>query len=149
MPVSTIDDRVALIVVDLQRATVGLPTISPAQTVVENAVLLASEFRTRNLPVVLVNVAGGSRGRTEAGSPTGPFPDEWTELAPELAADTSSVRITKHGWGAFTGTDLHERLQPLGVTQVVVVGIATSMGVESTAREAYALGYNVTQTPDA
>jgi nicotinamidase-related amidase len=51
--------------------------------------------------------------------------------------------------GAFASTDLEERLKALGVTQVVVTGVATGTGVESTARQAYELGFNVTLAVDA
>jgi nicotinamidase-related amidase len=40
-------------------------------------------------------------------------------------------------------------LQERAVTQVVVVGLATSFGVESTARAAYDLGYSVVLAVDA
>ena len=57
--------------------------------------------------------------------------------------------MTKQTWGAFTGTDLEAHLRGLGVTQVVLAGVATSIGVESTARQAYELGFNVTLATDA
>lgn len=57
--------------------------------------------------------------------------------------------MTKRTWGAFTGTGLNEHLRSLGVTEVVIAGIATSAGVESTARQAHELGYNVALAVDA
>ena len=57
--------------------------------------------------------------------------------------------MTKRTWGAFTGTALETTLRKLGVTQVVVVGVSTSAGVESTARHAHELGFNVTLATDA
>ncbi|WP_205187151.1 isochorismatase family protein, partial [Burkholderia sp. LMG 13014] len=57
--------------------------------------------------------------------------------------------VTKKTWGAFTGTDLDAHLKAAGVTQIVLTGIATSIGVESTARQAHELGYNVTLAVDA
>jgi len=57
--------------------------------------------------------------------------------------------VTKQTWGAFTNTDLDEYLKKQRVTQVVIVGIATSFGVESTARHAYEFGFNVTLAVDA
>jgi nicotinamidase-related amidase len=57
--------------------------------------------------------------------------------------------VTKRTWGAFTNTGLDEHLKKLGVTQVVIAGVATSIGVESTARYAYELGFNVTLAIDA
>jgi nicotinamidase-related amidase len=57
--------------------------------------------------------------------------------------------VTKRRWGAFAGTDLGDRLKALGVTQVVVIGVAPATGVESTARQAYEQGFNVTLAIDA
>ena len=57
--------------------------------------------------------------------------------------------MTKRTWGAFTNADLQQHLKKLGVTQVVIAGVATSIGVESTARQAYELGFNVTLAVDA
>jgi nicotinamidase-related amidase len=57
--------------------------------------------------------------------------------------------VTKRTWGAFTNTDLEAYLKGLGVTQVVLAGISTSAGVESTARNAHELGFNVTLAVDA
>jgi len=59
------------------------------------------------------------------------------------------VARTKRTWGAFTNTDLEAHLKELKVTQVVIAGVATSIGVESTARHAYELAFNVTLAVDA
>ncbi|ALE06586.1 hydrolase [Arthrobacter sp. ERGS1:01] len=150
MPVTTLDAKTALIVVDLQNGIVGLPTAHPAAGVVANAALLAEEFRKRNLPVVLVAVAGGAPGRTEqAPRANGERPADWEDLAPELNQQVSDHTVTKRTWGAFSNTGLLEILQGEGVTQLVVVGIATSIGVESTARQAQEHGFNVTLAVDA
>ena len=57
--------------------------------------------------------------------------------------------MTKRTWGAFTNTGLDEHLKKLGVTQVVILGVATSIGVESTARQAHELGFHVALAVDA
>ena len=77
------------------------------------------------------------------------FPPDWTELIPELEHHPSDHSVTKQRWGAFLGTDLDNYLRQRGVTQIVLTGVATSVGVESTARSAYDLGYNVTLVIDA
>ena len=59
------------------------------------------------------------------------------------------ITVTKRSWGAFTNTGLYERLKKLGVTQVVIGGVATSIGVESTARQAHEHGFHVTLAVDA
>jgi len=145
---TTLDPKTALIVIDLQNGIVGLPTARPAGEVIERAATLAAAFRNRNLPVVLVNVDGGAPGRTEQPR-RGERPAGWAELVPELHRQPSDLLVTKRTWGAFIHTNLDATLRELGVSQVVVAGIATCAGVESTARQAYELGYNVTLAVDA
>ncbi len=149
MPVTVLDPHTALIVVDLQQGLVGAPTVHPIADVVAKAAALATAFRRRGLPVALVNVAGRAPGRTEQSPRLSAFPPGWTELLPELGRQDDDIVVTKHSWGAFTGTDLEARLKARGVTQVVLAGIATGTGVESTARQAYELGFHVTLAVDA
>ncbi len=152
MPVTTLDPKTALIVVDLQKGVVAMPTEPSPATVVGKTVELLDAFRAHGLPVVLVNVDAGAPGRTEqnrAGGGLGELPDNWTELVQELRAQPSDHLVTKRTWGAFHGTGLNEHLRDLGVTQVVITGISTSAGVESTARQAYEHGFHVTLATDA
>jgi nicotinamidase-related amidase len=149
MPVTALDAKTALVVIDLQKGIVELPTAHPTADVVRQAAALADAFRARGLPVVLVNVAGGAPGRAEQARRLGNLPDGWTDLVPELQAQPDDICVTKLTWGAFASTDIDARLKQLGVTQVVIVGVATSIGVESTARQAYEQGYNVTLAIDA
>ena len=149
MPVTTLDPKSALIVVDLQKGIVALPTVHPTAGVVRNAATLADAFRRHHLPVVLVNVAGGAPGRAEQSRSMANLPADWADLLPELKRQPSDHTVTKRTWGAFTNTDLAAYLEKEGVTQVVIVGIATSIGVESTARFAHELGFNVTLAVDA
>jgi nicotinamidase-related amidase len=150
MGVTTIDPKPALVVIDLQKGIVGLATVHPVEGILERAATLAKAFRGHGLPVVLVNVDGGAPGRTEAGWPAGStHPPDWTELADELEPQPGDHRITKRTWGAFHNTSLDAHLRGLGVTQVVLCGIATSAGVESTARAAHEHGYHVVLATDA
>jgi nicotinamidase-related amidase len=149
MTVSTLDPKTALLVVDLQKGIVGLPTAHPMDGVVKNAVALADAFRAQKLPVVLINVDNLAPGRAEHSFSVAAFPAGWTELIPELNRQPSDHLVTKRTWGAFTNTDLDRYLKENGATQVVVVGVATTAGVESTARFAHELGYNVTLAVDA
>lgn len=149
MPLAKLDATAALVVIDLQKGIIGLPTVHPAGEIVSRAAQLARAFRSRGLPVVLVHVTASAPGRTDAGIPNVPRPADWTELAPELEQHPDDHIITKQRWGAFLGTDLDEYLRRRGVTQVFLAGISTSVGVESTARSAYDLGYNVVLVTDA
>jgi nicotinamidase-related amidase len=149
MAITQIDKAVALIVIDLQKGIVAYPTAHPTSTIVRQASALADAFRRHSLPVVLVNVTGGAPGRTEQPRRAGEFPAGWADLVPELNQASQDFLVTKRTWGAFTGTDLEQRLKSRGVTQVVIAGVATSVGVESTARQAYELGFNVALAVDA
>jgi nicotinamidase-related amidase len=150
MALTTLDPNTALIVVDLQKGIVGLPAIHPMADIVARARTLLDAFRRHGLPVVLVNVAGAAPGRTEQPPRlTGALPEGWTDLIVELDRQPSDIVVTKRTWGAFANTDLEARLKALGVTQVVVCGVATGTGVESTARQAYEQGFNVTLVIDA
>ncbi len=149
MPLTKLDTTPALVVIDLQKGILGLPTVHPTGEIVGRAAQLARAFRERGLPVVLVHVTAPAPGRTDAGIPNLPRPADWSELAPELEQHPDDHVITKQRWGAFLGTDLDSYLRQRGVTQVVLVGVSTSAGVESTARSAYDLGYNVVLVTDA
>ncbi len=149
MALTTLDPNTALIIVDLQKGIVGLPVIHPIDGVIKQAHALVHAFRERGLPVALVNVAGGAPGRTEQLRPAVSRPDGWTDLIPELDRQPSDIVVTKRTWGAFAGTDLDAQLKARGVTQVVIAGVATGTGVESTARQAYEQGFNVTLALDA
>ncbi len=149
MTVTALDPRTALIVLDLQKGIAGYPFIHPLTDIVARSVALAGAFRARGLPVVLVNVGSAAPGRTEQPPPPSPYPPSFTELMPDLQQQASDHLVTKPTWGAFTGTGLEAWLQDRGVTQVVLTGVATSIAVESTARFAHELGFNVTLAVDA
>jgi nicotinamidase-related amidase len=148
MALTTLDERSALIVIDLQHAIVNRPLAHASAGIVRNARKLADAFRRHNLPVVLVNVAATPPGRAEQSKPT-TFPPDAVKLVPELGDHPNDIHVTKKGWDAFANTGLEDLLRSRDVTQVVVCGIATSIGVESTARSAFAFGFNVTLAIDA
>jgi nicotinamidase-related amidase len=152
MAVTTLDPRPALVVIDLQKGLMSIPTVHPVGDVVDNAARLAAAFRRHHLPVVLVNATGRAPGRTEAGGTQGagfaPRAD-WADLVAELDTHPDDHLVTKVRWGAFHDTSLDAYLREQAVTQVVMAGIATSIGVESTARSAYEHGYHVVLATDA
>lgn len=149
MATTSLDPKTALIVIDLQKGIVSRPGIDRAGEVVERAATLAGAFRRHGLPVVLVNVVDRPPGRTEQSFGGGAFPPGFADLIPQLNQQPQDHLISKRTPGAFTHTDLESYLKQAGVTQLVIVGISTSIGVESTARQAYELGFNVTLAVDA
>ena len=147
----------ALILIDLQKGIVA-HQLAPysGEAVLAKGKELARRFRVAKAPVVLVNVAFApdfSDALTAPvdrpmQAPPGGFPEDWSELADGLA-EASDLKVTKRQWGAFYGTDLDLQLRRRGVTTVVIGGIATNMGVESTARAAHEHGYAVVLAEDA
>jgi nicotinamidase-related amidase len=149
MPLTQLDPIAALVVIDLQKGIVGFQC-GPHTTadVVKRTAELAGAFRKRNLPVILVNVEGRAPGRGDATFNFSP-PADWAELVPELNRQPSDYTVTKFQIGAFYGTALERILRRAGVTQIFLTGVATTAGVEATAREAYDRGFNVVIVEDA
>jgi len=136
MPLTTIDTTPAL-VIDLQKGIVGMPTVHPTGEIIARTAQLARAFRERCLAVVLVNVTEAAPGRTDAGSPKSSRLAAWAELVPELEQQPGDLTVTKERCGAFIGTSLDADLRQRNVTQIFLTGVATSLGVESTARSAH------------
>jgi nicotinamidase-related amidase len=150
MPLTKLDSTAALVVIDLQKGIVGLPTVHPVGEIIAHSAQLARAFRKRGLPVVLVNVTGIAPGRTDAEARNmASLPADWAELVPELEQKPEDHMVSKRRVGAFIGTSLDDYLRQREVTQVFLTGVATSLGVESTLRSAYDYGYNVVAVVDA
>ncbi|MBF6176766.1 hydrolase [Nocardia blacklockiae] len=156
MPATTLDPHTALVLIDLQRGIVGAPTVPHSvPDVLARSAELAAAFREAGQPVVLVRVsfaddgADAPQGRTEVPGAAGPRPQGWDTLVDQLDVQPGDIVVTKRNWGAFHGTDLDLQLRRRGVTGIVLGGVATSIGVESTARAAYEHGYHVTVATDA
>ncbi|AYD00372.1 hydrolase [Neorhizobium sp. NCHU2750] len=144
----------ALVLIDLQKGILAMNTAPHASAdVLAKGRALAETFRKANAPVVLVNVDFGPdfgdapRGLTDASAPRN-YPEGWTELDAELK-QPGDLTVTKRQWGAFHGTDLDVKLRRRGIQTIVVGGIATNFGVESTVRAGWEHGYNVVVVEDA
>ena len=149
--------RTAIVVIDLQQGIVQFPG-SPHSTssVVQNCVRLVAEARRVGARPVLVHVGGSPDGADrvhpqadEAMRMTTPMPPNWSDLIPELGPETGDIVILKRQWGAFYGTDLDLQLRRRGLNTIVLCGIASEFGVESTARDAFELGYEQVFAEDA
>lgn len=144
----------ALVLIDLQKGILAMNTAPyPTADVLQKGRDLADSFRKAGAPVVLVTVDFGAdfgdapRGLTDAAAGR-TYPEGWTQLAEDLQ-QPGDLLVTKHQWGAFHGTDLDVKLRRRGVTTIVVAGIATNFGVESTVRAGWEHGYNVVVVEDA
>lgn len=152
--ITALDKSTALVLIDLQNGVAGLPLAHPVENILTNSAKLVAAFRKAGLPIVIVNVnsAGAvwtkARKESIAAQSAPPKPD-WLDIVPEIKTEPNDIFITKHTWGAFYETSLHEELKKKDVTGIVLAGVATSIGVEGTARQASEMGYNITFIKDA
>jgi len=154
----TIDiSKTALVVIDLQKGIVGHATAPyKSEEVVNNAASIAEAFRSKKMPVFLVRVKPSADGKdalhpvTDDENPWSQTPPpDWADIVPEMGPRPDDFVITKHQWGAFYGTELDLELRRRGITTIVLCGISTNIGVESTARFAFEYGYNQIFAEDA
>ncbi|QRF74795.1 putative isochorismatase family protein [Thermoplasmatales archaeon] len=145
----------ALVIIDLQIGISRMDTKPyPSATVIGNASLVAKRFRELGMPVFPVHVASDQATALHPISdstftmPADPDHD-WTEFVPEIDVQERDIVITKRQWGAFYGTELDLQLRRRKIETIVLCGVATTYGVESTARYAYELGYNQVFIEDA
>jgi len=148
--------KTALVVIDMTKGVLSLASGPyPVQEVLANTVRLAEAFRQAGSFVVLVNV-NSVDGKdllhpltdAEVRMPA-QRPKDCADIVPELGPRPLDHLVTKHQWGAFFGTDLDLQLRRRGIETIVLCGIATTFGVETTAREAYQHGYNQVFAEDA
>ena len=145
----------ALVVIDLQKGIASMKAEPhEAGIVISNAAKLLDKFRSNKMPVFLVRVAfsGGDRLNPitdDQWKAPAQVPGDWSEFVDELKPTESDIVITKKQWGAFYGTELDLQLRRRGIHTIVLCGIATNYGVESTARFAYEYGYNQVFPEDA
>ena len=146
--------KTALVVIDLQNAIVGMNTVPhTAAQVVENSQKLADAFRGQGAPVVYVRVDLNDLVNLPVDQPHNrgdkPLPAAASEIAPSAGFQHGDILVTKRHWGAFAGTDLEQQLQTRGIDTVVLTGISTNAGVESTARQGTGLGFAFVLVEDA
>jgi nicotinamidase-related amidase len=143
-------EKTALVVIDLQKGIANPGRQSAphsVQQVVGQASKLVQAFTEKGAFVVLVRVStlDGKdmvKPKTDAKPNAMQWPEGWDELIPELAGFTNAHVVTKRQWGAFYGTDLDLQLRRRGIDTIVLCGISTSIGVDTTAREAFQHGYH-------
>lgn len=163
--ITKIDKEVALILIDFQKGIVGRETAHPVQNVIRNAALLVDAFHKLKKPVIATTVdplgAAWTKTRKEIEmvfrNPVGQALEKgemmltgFTEFVPQTHVNPEGdLLITKKTWSAFFETPLQDELLIRGITQIVLCGISTSIGVEGTARDASELGYNIAFAVDA
>ncbi|MDX6540902.1 MAG: hypothetical protein QOI71_2512 [Gaiellales bacterium] len=155
MPLDVLPRDSALVLVDLQHGITAMPTVHDANLVVTRAAELAQAFRARAMPVARVRVAFAADGADAVRVPVDEQPPpmavgpDFATWRPELGSSPRDIEITKRGWDAFFGTELDLQLRRRGVRCIVLAGIRTCIGVESTARTGFALNYAQVVATDA
>jgi nicotinamidase-related amidase len=146
--------KTALVLIDLQNAIVGMnPVPHTAAQVVQNSKKLADAFRVHGAPVVYVRVDLNDFMKLPVDQPHNlgdkPVPAAASEITPSAGFQHGDILVTKRHWGAFTGTDLEQQLKSRSIDTVVLTGISTNAGVESTARQGTGLGFAFVLVEDA
>ncbi|MDA4133950.1 MAG: hydrolase [Thaumarchaeota archaeon] len=156
LPLNLERSKTGLVVIDLQKGIASIPTQPhEVSVVVANAVRLAEAFRKNGMPVFLVHVVSSEADRLRPIADQQPWastqqrPKDWADFIPELGPKESDVVIAKKQWGAFYGTELELQLRRKGLDTIVLCGISTNAGVESTARFAYEYGFQQVFAEDA
>ena len=157
MPELSLDPKsTALVLIDLQKGITGYSTAPHSgPDVIANAVRIADRCRAVGATVVLVRVAFAADGSdrlqtpTDAEVPSAPPAPGWSEIVPELGPKPGDIVVTKRQWGAFYGTDLELHLRRRGIKTIVIGGISTNFGVESTARDAWERAFAMVFAEDA
>lgn len=147
--------KCALIVVDLQKGIITLDT-KPHSTrqVIDNSLAMVAAMRKAQGTIVPVHVDLAHMLRLPCDKPlrdpdAPPPPPEASQLIPDLSPQPQDIEIIKNQWGAFFGTNLEAKLKEKNIETVIVCGIATNFGVESTARAAAGLGFATIVVEDA
>jgi nicotinamidase-related amidase len=147
----------ALVLIDLQKGILGMPGATPisGEQLLERGKALAARFRAAGAAVVLVNVAFAADGGDVLKQPVdqpfvlppGGLPAGFSDF-PAGLQQPGDILITKRQWGAFYGTGLDLELRRRGIRRIVLGGVATHIGVESTARQAWEHGYELVLVKD-
>ncbi|AWI04678.1 hydrolase [Clostridium drakei] len=150
-------EKSALVLIDLQNGitAMGVST-SPytSEEVIQNASKLVNAFSEKGAFIVLVRVSTMDgkdmvKPKTDLKATGMKYSEGWDNLIPEIATTKNAHIVTKRQWGAFYGTDLDLQLRRRGIDTIVLGGVSTNIGVDTTAREAYQHGYNQIFVEDA
>jgi nicotinamidase-related amidase len=145
----------ALVLIDLQHGVVGRP-LAPhsAADAIARAAQLAGALRAKGGTVAYVRVDMAQVLHLPVDAPTRdpsapPPPAIASEIVPESGYQPTDLLIIKRQWGAFYGTELDQQLRRRRIRTIVLGGIATNFGVESTARAAFDRGFELIFVDDA
>ncbi|GGK93513.1 cysteine hydrolase family protein [Nocardia jinanensis] len=149
MPITELAATTALVVVDVQSGTLPNARSVPGDQLLDRVSALLTGFRKAGHTVVHLVTTGTPDGRTQHAETGQSWSEDQIRIPPEAAPSGNESVLRRRAWSGFSGTDLEQRLRAAGITTVVVAGLATTFGVESTARSAYDLGFDVVVAADA
>ncbi len=146
--------KTALVAIDLSNALMGHITAPhPVAEVVKTNRQIAEALRARDGLVVWVRVDLNEILSLPVDQPSRfagqPMRPELSEIAPSAGREDGDLLITKRHWGAFANTGLEEQLRLRGIDTVVLTGVSTNWGVESTLRQGTGLGFAFIVAEDA
>jgi nicotinamidase-related amidase len=145
----------ALVLIDLQHGIVARPLVPhSAADAIARAAQLAAALRSKGGTVAYVRVDAAQVLHLPVDAPTRdpsapPLPAIASEIVPESGYQPTDLLITKRQWGAFYGTELDQQLRRRRIRTIVLGGVATNFGVESTTRAAFDRGYELIFVEDA
>jgi nicotinamidase-related amidase len=126
----------ALLIVDMQAGI--LAGVPDADALTARLAGLADRARAAGRPIFVIQ---------HQAADLVPGEPDW-RLAEPITPRDGDVLLAKSNADSFIGTDLDERLRELGVSHVIVTGLATEFCVDSTCRAALTRGYDLTLVED-
>lgn len=154
-------EKTALVIIDLQKGIAGREGFAPysAQEVLAKNQEIVASLKNTDALIVFVHVKnyGGEALKPKTDSPivsSGQvkLSEDFSDFILPEAYDkgyNNVIHVAKHNWGAFYGTDLDVQLRRRGIDEIILGGIATTIGCDTTAREAFQRGYQVIAIEDA
>ena len=145
--------QTALILIDLQNGIVNRKTQPySADEVIERSRKLAEAFRAKSAPVIYIHVIAADMLDLPTEVPTSMdrgAPASANDIAGATGMQSGDLLIAKRHWGAFAQTNLEAELHRREIKTIVLAGIATNMGVESTLRQGTGLGFGFVTVENA
>jgi nicotinamidase-related amidase len=148
--------RTALLLVDLQNFTLAMETVPHSTAdVLANSIRLAEACRRAGILVVLIRVGHDDNKMPHPSPKTdssfGGFRQaaDAKEIPAGLGPKPGDVIVDKYNWGGFYGTNLDAHLRRRGIDTLIVGGLVTNIGVDTTMRQAQERGYEQVLVEDA
>ncbi|MGD0855462.1 MAG: cysteine hydrolase family protein [Dehalococcoidia bacterium] len=139
-------DKTAILIVDVQVALFAREKfdgkkIYNAEQLLKNIQTLTQKARAANIPIVYLQYTGSDDSLMGKGKPL------W-EIHPQIKSQEHDIVICKSHADSFYNTTLHEKLQSMNITKLIIMGLQTEYCVDTTCRRAFSLGYKTILVSD-